>query len=278
MSIGRIARIGSVVVLVAGCAGEDRPASPGTQESLGPGQIATVDGGGIPESVFRLYALNATQRDASDLSVEERDRLIEDLIYLRVLANEAEKRGLHNERKIAAELELIHWQAEARAMTLRFREENPPTEAELRALYEENLPRLATTQFKARHILVETEADAGELIGRLNSGADFAELALEHSTGPTGPSGGDLGWFSAESMVEPFANAVRAMEVGTYSASPVQTQFGWHVILLEESRDQQAPGLDAVREELVDAVERQKLDAFLNSLREAADVIISPDG
>jgi peptidyl-prolyl cis-trans isomerase C len=278
MNIGRIARISFAVLLVAGCADDGPALTPGAQESLGPGQVATVDGRRIPESLFRFYALNATQRDASDLSVAERERLIEDLVYLTVLANEAERRGLHNERTIAAELELIHLQAKARAMTLRFREENPPTEAELRALYEENLPRLRTTQFRARHILVENEPEAAELIEQLNGGADFATLALENSTGPTGPSGGDLGWFSAESMVEPFADAVSAMEVGTYSETPVQTQFGWHVILLEESRDQQAPGLEAVREELVNAVEREKLDAFLESLREGADVVISPGG
>jgi peptidyl-prolyl cis-trans isomerase C len=278
MNLGRIVLLGPVILLATACGNDGTPpAATGQSEFLGPGEVATVDGARIPESVFRLYALNATQRSADELSAEERERIIEDLVYVRVLANEAQRRGLHTERAMAAELELIRWQAEARAMTIRFREENPPTEAELRALYEENLPRLATTQYKARHILVETEDAAAELIGRLDGGSDFEALALEHASGPTGPDGGDLGWFTAESMVEPFANAVRAMEVGTYSSAPVQTQFGWHVILLEESRDQQAPGLEAVRAELVTAVERQKLEAFLTTLRESANVLVVPN-
>jgi peptidyl-prolyl cis-trans isomerase C len=276
MNLERIALIGSAMLLTTACGSDGpSPAPAGQSDFIGPGEVATVDGVRIPESVFRLYALNATQRGADDLSSEERERLIEDLIYLRILASESERRGLHTERPMAAELELIRWQAQARAMTVRFREENAATEAELRALYEESLPRLATTQYKARHILVEEQDEAAAVIERLNGGAEFEALALEHASGPTGPSGGDLGWFTAESMVEPFANAVRAMEIGTYSSAPVQTQFGWHVILLEESRDQQAPGLESVREELVNAVERQKLEAFLTGLRESADVAIN---
>lgn len=242
--------------------------------ALGPGEVATVNGSRIPESVFRLYTLNATQQDADSLNAEERQRIIDDLIYLLVLAQEGEAQGIPDERAIAAELELLRWQAIARAVTLRFREENPATEAELRALYEENLPRLAGTQFKARHILVETQEEADQIIEQLNEGGDFEALANEHSTDSDGTSGGDLGWFAAESMVPPFAEAVRAMPIGAYSDAPVQTQYGWHVILVEDSRDQQAPGIDSVRADLTAAVERQKLDAYVTRLREAAVVAL----
>ena len=247
--------------------GDAENADPGP---LGPGVVATVNDTPVPESLFRFYALNGLQKTAEDLTEDEREGIIEDLIRMRLLADAAEARGLPNERTIAAELELQRLQLVARAAAARYLDENPARESELRALYEENLPRLMSNQYKARHILVNTEDEARNVIVELDGGGDFAELAREHSTGPTGPSGGDLGWFSADSMVEPFADAVRAMEDGNYSTEPVRTQFGWHVIMLEETREQQPPGLDAVRDELRRVVEQQKLEDYVNSLRDAA--------
>ena len=256
---------------LAACApnqgGDDASDGP---DPLGPGVVTTVNGKPVQESLFRFYALNGFQKTAEQLDEEERERLLDDLIRLRLLADAADERGLPNERTIAAELELQRLQLIARAAATRFLEENPASEAELRALYEENLPRLSTSQYKARHILLDTEDETTSVIEALDDGEDFAELARERSTGPTGPSGGDLGWFSADSMVEPFADAVRAMDDGSYSSEPVQTRFGWHVIMLEETRDQQPPGLEAVRDDLTRAVEQQKLEAYVNSLRDAA--------
>ena len=245
-------------------------AASGGPGPLGPGVVATVNDTPVPESLFRFYALSGLQKTAEDLTEDERDGIIEDLIRIRLLADAAEERGLPDERTIAAELELQRLQLVARAAAARYLDENPARESELRALYEENLPRLMSNQYKARHILVNTEDEARNVIVALDGGGDFAELAREHSTGPTGPSGGDLGWFSADSMVEPFADAVRTMEDGSYSTEPVRTQFGWHVIMLEETREQQPPGLDAVRDELLRAVESQKLEDYVNSLRDAA--------
>jgi peptidyl-prolyl cis-trans isomerase C len=270
MNITRLIYI-SVLGLASGCA-DETPAQ--AQDALGPGQVATVDGKRIPESVFRIYSLNALQRNADDLSPEERTRAIDDLVYVLVLANEAEKRGIPNERAMAAELELVRLQSIARAVTQRFREENPPTDAEIRALYEENLERLSAKQYHARHILVATQEQAAALIAQIDAGGDFAALANQHSTDGDGRSGGDLGWLTAEAMVQPFGDAVRSMEVGTYSRTPVQTQFGWHVIKMEETRDGQAPDIESLRADLTAAVERRKLDAYIRGLREAATVAV----
>jgi peptidyl-prolyl cis-trans isomerase C len=243
-------------------------------DALGPGEVAVVNGERIPESLFRYYVLNALQADADDLTPEGRQEVIERLVYLKLLADDAESSGLHQERTIAAELELARMQLLARARTERYRSENPPTEAELRELYQANLPRLSSAQYKTRHILVETEDEAATLIEELQTGADFAALAQEHSTGPTGPDGGDLGWITAQSVVEPFAQAVETATPGEIVPTPVQTQYGWHVILVEEKEDQVPPGLDAVREDLIVAVETQKLDNYAAGLREAAEVVI----
>jgi len=274
MKFFRTFSVVTAVGLSFGCTQDSDSDSHQAVDVLGPGEVAIVDGERIPESMFRLYALNALQANAEDLTPEGREEIIERLVYLQLLAKDAERNGLDQERRIAAELELQRMQVLARSMTERYTEENPPTESELRDIYELNLPRLSAPEYKTRHILVETEAEAAGLIEQLNQGADFAELAMEHSTGPTGPDGGDLGWSSAESFVEPFAEAIQAATPGIPIDTPVETQYGWHVILVEETQDQVAPGLESVREELIVAAESQKLDAYATSLREAAEVEI----
>jgi peptidyl-prolyl cis-trans isomerase C len=128
------------------------------------------------------------------------------------------------------------------------------------------------TEYNASHILVETEEEAQALIEELQGGADFAALAQEHSTGPSGPSGGSLGWFGAGSMVEPFQNAVQEMEPGTVRDEPVQTQFGWHVIRLNETRAAEAPALDEVRSEIEEELRQAAVDARLAALQDSAQI------
>lgn len=146
------------------------------------------------------------------------------------------------------------------------------TDEALQAAYEEAFASVEpATEFNASHILVETEEEAQALVIELEGGADFAELAMEKSTGPSGPNGGSLGWFGQGAMVEPFELAVTEMEVGAISA-PVQTQFGWHVIKLNETRLAEAPPLEAVRAELVDQLQRAAVDARIAELTEAGGV------
>jgi peptidyl-prolyl cis-trans isomerase C len=142
---------------------------------------------------------------------------------------------------------------------------------------EENPPK---QEIKARHILLENEEDAKAVIEALDGGADFAELAKERSTGPSGANGGDLGFFTADMMVADFSDAAFALEPGSYSAEPVQTQFGWHVILVEETREGAQPPLDEVREQLVAELQTQAVQEMLTELRAAAGVenLRDPDG
>lgn len=126
-------------------------------------------------------------------------------------------------------------------------------------------------EYRAAHILVETEEEARALVEEIAGGANFAALAQEHSTGPSGPSGGDLGWFGAGVMVPEFSEAVTALGVGDVS-DPVQTQFGWHVIKLDETRMKEQPSLAEVRDELADTLRRQALDAHIAQLESASAV------
>jgi len=128
--------------------------------------------------------------------------------------------------------------------------EAPLDEADVQAAYEEEYGNVEQApEYNASHILVETEEEAKAIAEELAAGADFAEVAKEKSTGPSGPNGGQLGWFGPGAMVPEFEEAVSTLEVGGVSA-PVQTQFGWHVITLNESRTQEAPTLEEVREQI----------------------------
>jgi len=206
------------------------------------------------------------QKNVDDLSDDERDGLIEELIQFYLMANAATNAGISQEQDVVVDLELQRLQTLSRLMASRHLEENPPSETELQTAYEQNIQRLSGTQYKARHILLDEESEAIEVIEELHGGADFQELATARSTGPSGPNGGDLGWFSADTMVPPFAQAVSSMETGTFSEEPVRTRFGWHIILLEDTLDSQPPGLEAVRADITNFVEQRKIEDLLNSL------------
>lgn len=127
------------------------------------------------------------------------------------------------------------------------------------------------TEYNANHILVETEEEAKAIADEINGGADFEEVAKTKSTGPSGPNGGALGWFSKGMMVPEFETAVMGMKAGEISA-PVQTQFGWHVIKLNETREKAAPTLDEVREELTSEIQTAAVEEHIEALIDKADV------
>ena len=146
------------------------------------------------------------------------------------------------------------------------------TDDELQAAYDAQYAGAEpVTEYNASHILVETEEAALALIDELAAGADFAELARANSTGPSGPNGGALGWFTAGMMVPSFEEAVFALQVGEVSA-PVQTQFGWHVVILNDSREQAAPALEDVRAELIEGLRRARVEARITELTAAAEI------
>lgn len=150
--------------------------------------------------------------------------------------------------------------------------ETAVTDEAVQKYFEENFINGAdVTEYKAAHILVETEEEAQKLVDELKGGADFTTLAEEHSTGPTGPSGGQLGWFSDGMMVEPFQAAVAQMEADSIS-DPVQTDFGWHVIKLEETRIKDAPTLDEVRGEIENALRQKAIQDAIAELQEKGDI------
>lgn len=199
------------------------------------------------------------------------DGMLEQLVQQQVLADAASEDvtrsmelGLENERR--AFLAAMYMDDVAMADL---------GDEELQAAYDAQYGEVEpTVEFNAAHILLETEENAQAMITALEAGDDFAELAAEHSIGPSGPNGGALGWFTAGMMVPEFEAAVFELEAGEVS-SPVQTQFGWHIVLLNETREQAAPTLDDVRAELEETVRRGRVDARLEELTAGAEVAYS---
>ncbi|MGC1486703.1 MAG: peptidylprolyl isomerase [Albidovulum sp.] len=152
------------------------------------------------------------------------------------------------------------------------------TDEALKARYEEKYAALEPTkEYHAAHILVETEEEAKAIKAEIDGGADFAMTAKEKSTGPSGPNGGDLGWFGLGAMVKPFEDAVLALEVGQVS-DPVQTDFGWHIIVLNETRLAEAPKFEEVEQELIGDLRQAAVEAKVKELVDTAKVEKTTDG
>ena len=219
------------------------------------------------QAVLELLLESRSQKPASEATSQERAAAVDELTNIYVMSNLPRARELKETPPIKAQIELQERAILFNALATDFLANNQATEQEIFNAYEEQVALSAPKEFKARHILVETQSAAVALIEELQGGADFVELAKEHSTGPSGPSGGDLGWFTAQAMVEPFSTAVAAMEDGAFTEAPVQTQFGWHVILREESRESAPPPLDSVRDGIKQQVEQNKFQEFMTKMR-----------
>lgn len=232
--------------------------------------IKTVNGTSIDSAVLDIYIENRVNKPLEQVTPEERAALAAELTDIYLLSTQDNAKELEDDPEVAAQLELQKHGVLAQAAAEQFLAQNQPTEAEIQAEYKAQVDLAPTQQFKARHILVETQAAAQDVIGKLEAGADFEELAKESSTGPSSASGGDLGWFSPNQMVKPFADAVAKLEDGAYTKEPVQTEFGWHVILREDSRATEPPTLDSVRDVVAQSVQQKKFQAHLEQLRQEA--------
>ncbi|SFO94390.1 peptidylprolyl isomerase [Tranquillimonas alkanivorans] len=195
------------------------------------------------------------------------EALVEQLIQQAALAQQADGLStrneivLDNERRTLLAGQVVQQLAEA-AVT------EEAVQAAYDASYTGGEPE---PEFNASHILLESEEEAQAVVEELEGGADFAELARERSTGPSGPNGGELGWFGPGMMVAPFEQAVMDLEAGEIS-EPVQTQFGWHVIKLNETRQQDAPPLDEVRAEIVAELQQEAVQAAVAEATQTAEV------
>lgn len=226
---------------------------------------ATVNGTKISDDLLQAYQELSGSDDPT--------AALDNLINLVVVKQAADESGLLDRPDIAAQVEVQQMSQVARLVIQQWVEEADISDDMLRNEYQRQVGNAGgDPEYKARHILVESKEKAGELIAQLDEGADFAALAREHSTGPSGSDGGDLGWFGAGSMVAPFSEAVAQMEPGSYSAEPVETRFGFHVIKLEDVRESQAPSFESVAPRLREAVTQRVVQQRLSNLLDSADI------
>ncbi|SDW02704.1 peptidylprolyl isomerase [Thiocapsa roseopersicina] len=239
--------------------------------------IATVNGTPYGLDLFRLFFLERLQQSQGQNSPELQEQAFNDFMSLVVASQEAARRSLEQDPDVGVAIELQRMKILSNAALASMAEEIEPTEDELKKAYEEVKENASQTEYKARHILVKDEEEAKKMIEELEGGADFGDLAREHSLGPTGKNGGELEWFDANQMVAPFSEAVAAMEVGSYTKTPVQTQFGWHVIELQDSRKAEPPSFEDAKQQLMALLKRQKLSAKLAEMRDGAMVELNEE-
>ncbi|HKQ15161.1 MAG TPA: peptidylprolyl isomerase [Steroidobacteraceae bacterium] len=234
-------------------------------------RVATVNGKALPKSEFDLYVANMNRQSGREVTEEQKEQLLDQYISMQLAAAEAEKAGIEKDQKVRDQLALARVQVLVDAGLQKYLEAHPVQESELRPEYDAQVAALPR-EYHARHILVEDEAAAVAITKELKGGADFAKLAAKRSKDSSSKSGGDLGWFTLDTMVKPFADAVKTMQPGQLTEQPVQSQYGWHVIKLEETRATSAPPFDEVKDRVKMIVQRKKLQTHLEELRKAAKV------
>ncbi len=254
---------------LAGCGGNGSDSQSADTQAPEPDEVvARVNGEAISAT-----ALNAQiQAQSQQGQRASRDQALDRLIDLMVLAQKADEQGLPEQPEIAAKIKRQRASILAQHLVRAELSDFEPSEEELRKAYEEQTSGEAGKEYKASHILLEQEAKARDMITQLDEGAEFSALAKEHSTGPTGKRGGSLGWFEAGQMVEPFNKALQELEPGNYSADPVKTRFGWHVVRLEDVRTKEQPKFEDMKSELRNQLVSQHVQDYISSLRDDAEV------
>lgn len=242
--------------------------------------VATVNGVAISKSRVDFLLKQGTSNRHDGGETEARSAIIDQLAMQMVIAEEAAKKGLDKAPEVSERLELVRQSVLANAYVQDYMKNSPVSDEALKAEYERIKASMSGAEYKARHILVEKEAEAKDIIAKLKKdlGA-FAKLATEKSKDPGSKvKGGDLGWFDPSRMVPEFGAAISKLEKGKFTLVPVKSQFGYHVILLDDSRPIEAPPLDQVKANLMPQLQQQSLKKHLDGLKAKAkiEVVAAP--
>lgn len=237
--------------------------------------LATVNGIAITEADVNL-ALQDLQQQFAQMPAERRKgAALAAVIEIELLAQKARADGLADTDAFKRRIEFL----QNRVLHQSYIEANVAslvTDEAIRARYDQEVSATPPeNEVSARHILVKTKEEAEAIIKQLDDGADFVELAKEKSTGPSGPNGGDLGYFGRGQMVPAFEAAAFAMDVGSYSAEPVPTQFGFHVLKVEDKRQKQPPAFEQVQQQMRGVVFQEKYSEAAKVVRDAATIEIN---
>jgi len=233
--------------------------------------IAVVNGKAIPSARADIMIKQMATQGQAD-SPQLRSAVKEELINREILMQEADKQGLGNNAEVKNQLELARQSIVIRALISDYLKKHPISDADIKAEYDKFRAQAGDKEYHARHILVDKEEDAKAIIAKLKAGTKFEELAKQSKDTGSAANGGDLDWANPASFVKPFADALVALKKGEITETPVKTQFGYHVIELEDTRPAKVPTLDEVKPQIAEALQQKKLQAFQEELRKKAKI------
>jgi peptidyl-prolyl cis-trans isomerase C len=234
--------------------------------------VAIVNGKPVPKARLDMLAAQLSKA-GRPVGPEMQGQLKDEVIAREIFMQEAAKRGLDATDDYKAQMELARQTILIRELFADYQKNNPVTDADIKAEYDKFAAANGGKEFKARHILVESEDQAKKIIADLKKGAKFEDIAKKQSKDPgSGANGGDLDWATAASYVPEFAEAMTKLKKGEMTQVPVKSQFGWHVIRVDDIRDAQLPKLEEVRPQIAQQLQQQKLAQFQESLRKNAKI------
>lgn len=232
--------------------------------------VTIVNGKPVPKARVDALLQQAT-RSGQPMTPELEAQARDQVVLREIFVQEALRRGINNRPDFTAQIELARQSILIRELFEDQRVKNPVTDAMAQAEYDKIRAQSAGTEFRARHILVEKEDEARALITQIKGGASFDELARKHSKDPgSGQNGGELDFAKADAYVPEFGTALAALKVGEMTAAPVKSQFGYHVIKLEETRDAPFPPFDEVKDQVKQRMEQMRMQQFQEDLRTKA--------
>lgn len=244
----------------------------GAALSAGAQNVAIVNGKPVPSARVDMLAAQLAKA-GRPVGPEMQGQLKDEVIAREIFLQEAQKRGLEASDDYKAQMELARQTILIRELFSDYQKKNPVTDAEIKAEYDKFVAANGGKEYKARHILVENEDAAKKIIADLKKGAKFEDIAKKQSKDPgSGANGGDLDWATASSYVPEFAQAMVKLKKGEMTQAPVKSQFGWHVIRVDDIREAKLPKLEEVRPQIAQQLQQQKLAQFQESLRKSAKV------
>jgi peptidyl-prolyl cis-trans isomerase C len=233
--------------------------------------VAVVNGKPIPKAREDAWVEQLKKQGQQD-SPQLREQVKEQLIQREIFMQEVAKRGIADKPDVKFQLEVQRQNALIQALMRDELAKNPVTDAEVNAAYEEQKKAVGSKEYKVRHILVETEAEAKDITAQLKKGAKFEDLAKKSKDPGSAQRGGELDWAAPSNYVKPFADALTKLQKGQMTDTPVQSQFGWHVIKVDDIREAQFPPLEQVAPQIREALSQKKAKAYAEQLRQSAKV------
>ena len=233
--------------------------------------VATVNGQAISQATYNAFVAEQKAQGTPD-SPQLQNAVKEELIRRELLVQEAKKKGLDKKSDVQGQIELARQAVLIRAYLSDYVRANPISDETLKKDYEAIKANLGSTEYKTKHILVANEDEAKAIIAKLEKGEKFSELAKQSKDPGSKDNGGELGWSSPSTYVKPFSDALTKLKKGEYTKTPVKTDFGYHVIMLEDTRPLTPPAFDQVKPQLQQRAQQQQVEQLVKKLRDSAKI------